>query len=147
MHAVSTAHSIHGVTKSLRKHNDRILTVAVEPAESAVLSGRPSGSHKIEGIGIDKIETAAILDRSLIDQVIVVRDEEAHQALKELARCEGMLVGSSSGAAAHAARVVADQIAKGELATSGGRIVTLFPDGADRYLSKHSYGAFEEWKA
>lgn len=52
VHAVSTAHSIHGVTKSLRKYSDRVLTVAVEPAESAVLSGRPSGSHKIEGIGI-----------------------------------------------------------------------------------------------
>jgi cysteine synthase A len=56
-------------------------------------------------------------------------------------------VGSSSGAAAHAARVVADQVAKGKLAVSGGHIVTLFPDGADRYLSKHIYGTFEEWEA
>lgn len=141
-----TGGTFTGIARYLKERNPRLHAVFVQPYGASLGQGY-SGAHKIEGIGIDKVETAAILDRSLIDQVIVVRDEEAHQALKELARCEGMLVGSSSGAAAHAARVVADQIARGELATSGGRIVTLFPDGADRYLSKHIYGAFEEWKA
>mgnify|MGYP000052911478 CR=1 FL=1 len=86
-----------------------------------------------------------ILDESLIDRLVVVRDEEAHAALQELARVEGMLVGSSSGAAAHAARLIADEIAAGELDVSGGRVVTLFPDGSDRYLSKGIYGSFDEW--
>ena len=135
-----------GITRHLKERNPRLHAVIVQPYGASLGQGYV-GSHKIEGIGIDNIQTSAILDRSLIDQVIVVRDEEAQLALKELARCEGILVGSSSGAAAHAARVVAEQIARGELGAGGGRIVTLFPDGADRYLSKHIYGTFEEWKA
>lgn len=141
-----TGGTFTGITRYLKERNPRLHAVIVQPYGASLGQGY-AGSHKIEGIGIDNIETAAILDRSLIDQVVVVRDEEAHQALKELARCEGILVGSSSGAAAHAARVVAEQVVKGELAAGGGHIVTLFPDGADRYLSKHIYGAFEEWKA
>lgn len=141
-----TGGTFTGITRYLKERNPRLHAVIVQPYGASLGQGY-AGSHKIEGIGIDKIETAAILDRTLIDQMVIVRDEEAHQALKELARSEGILVGSSSGAAAHAARVVAAQIATGELAAGGGQIVTLFPDGADRYLSKHIYRTFEEWKA
>ena len=140
-----TGGTFTGVTRYLKERNPHLYAVLVQPYGASMGEGY-SGPHKIEGIGIDNIETSAILDRSLIDQMIVVRDEEAHQALKELARCEGMLVGGSSGAAAHAARLVAGQVAKGQLPTSGGHIVTLFADGADRYLSKGIYGTFEEWK-
>jgi len=141
-----TGGTFTGVARFLKERNPRLIAVLVQPYGASLGQGY-SGPHKIEGIGINKIETSAILDGSLIDRMVVVRDEEAHRALQDLARCEGMLVGSSSGAAAHAARVVAGQIARGELPAAGGRIVTLFPDGADRYLSKHIYGAFEEWQA
>ena len=88
VHAVSTAHSIHGVTKSLRKHNDRILTIAVEPAESAVLSGRPSGSHKIEGIGIGFLPP--LWQPELVNEIQTVSSEEAKAMARRLAREEGI---------------------------------------------------------
>ena len=84
VHAVSTAHSIHGVTKSLWKNNDRILIVAVEPAESAVLSGKPSGSHKIEGIGVGFIPP--LWEPEQVNEIQTVTSEEAKAMARRLAR-------------------------------------------------------------
>lgn len=139
-----TGGTFTGTVRYLKERNPDLYAVIVQP-HGASLGRGYSGPHKIEGIGIDRIETAELLDQSLIDRMIVVRDEDAQAAVHELARTEGMLVGSSSGAAAHAARLIADEIADGTLKVSGRRIATLFPDGGDRYLSKGLYGSFEQW--
>ncbi|MFZ1401457.1 MAG: cysteine synthase family protein [Anaerolineae bacterium] len=131
VHAVSTAHSIHGVTKSLRKHNDRILTVAVEPAESAVLSGRPSGSHKIEGIGIGFLPP--LWQPELVNAIETVTSEEAKAMARRLAREEGIFAGASSGANVVAAIRVARQL--GPRAT----VATIIVDSGLRYLSTDVY--------
>ena len=96
VHSVSTAHSIHGVTKSLWARDDRIRIVAVEPAESAVLSGKPSGSHKIEGIGIGFIPP--LWQPELVNEILTVTTEEAKEMARRLAREEGIFAGASSGA-------------------------------------------------
>ncbi len=139
-----TGGTFTGVVRYLKEQNPDLYAVIVQPYGASLGTGY-AGSHKIEGIGIDHIETVPLLDQSLIDRMIVVHDEDAHTAVRELARQEGMLVGSSSGAVAHAARVVAQEIADGLLKTAGSRIVTLFPDGGDRYLSKGLYDSFEQW--
>ncbi|MFZ1629844.1 MAG: cysteine synthase family protein [Anaerolineae bacterium] len=131
VHAVSTAHSIHGVTKSLRKHNDRILTVAVEPAESAVLSGRPSGSHKIEGIGIGFLPP--LWQPELVNAIETVTSEEAKAMARRLAREEGIFAGASSGANVVAAIRVARQLGP------GATVATIIVDSGLRYLSTDVY--------
>lgn len=131
VHAVSTAHSIHGVTKSLRKHNDRILTVAVEPAESAVLSGRPSGSHKIEGIGIGFLPP--LWQPELVNAIETVTSEEAKAMARRLAREEGIFAGASSGANVVAAIRVARQLGPRAM------VATIIVDSGLRYLSTDVY--------
>lgn len=131
VHAVSTAHSIHGVTKSLRKHNDRILTIAVEPAESAVLSGRPSGSHKIEGIGIGFLPP--LWQPELVNAIETVTSEEAKAMARRLAREEGIFAGASSGANVVAAIRVARQLGP------GATVATIIVDSGLRYLSTDVY--------
>ena len=131
VHSVSTSHSIHGVTKSLRQHNDRIRTVAVEPAESAVLSGKPSGSHKIEGIGIGFIPP--LWQPELVDEIQTVSTEEAKEMARRLAREEGIFGGTSSGANVVAAIRVARQL--GPRAT----VATIIVDSGLRYLSTDVY--------
>ncbi|MFZ2519496.1 MAG: cysteine synthase family protein [Anaerolineae bacterium] len=131
VHAVSTAHSIHGVTKSLRKHNDRILTVAVEPAESAVLSGRPSGSHKIEGIGIGFLPP--LWQPELVNAIETVTSEEAKAMARRLAREEGIFAGASSGANVVAAIRIARQLGPGAM------VATIIVDSGLRYLSTDVY--------
>ena len=131
VHAVSTAHSIHGVTKSLRKHNDRILTIAVEPAESAVLSGRPSGSHKIEGIGIGFLPP--LWQPELVNEIQTVSSEEAKAMARRLAREEGIFAGASSGANVVAAIRVARQLGP------GATVATIIVDSGLRYLSTDVY--------
>lgn len=96
VHAVSTVHSLHGVTKSLWKHNEQIKIYAVEPAESAVLSGRPSGSHKIEGIGIGFIPP--LWQPQLVNEILTVSTEEAMEMARKLAKEEGIFAGTSTGA-------------------------------------------------
>jgi len=130
---VSTAHSIHGVTRSLWAHNDRIHIVAVEPAESAVLSGGPSGSHRIEGIGIGFIPP--LWDRSLVKQIETVTTEEARAMTRRLAREEGIFAGVSSGANVVAALRVAAKL--GPCAT----VATLIVDSGVRYLSTDLFKA------
>jgi cysteine synthase A len=105
-----------------------VRVIAVEPAGAAVLSGRPAGNHQMPGIGVGFVP--AVLNRSLLDEVIAVTDEEALDAARRLAREEGILAGVSSGAALHAALTVA---ARPDGA--GTLIVVLLPDTGERYIT------------
>ncbi len=136
VHAVSTVHSIHGVTHSLRRHQPRVHITAVEPSESAVLSGGPTGSHKIEGIGIGFIPP--LWEPDMVDEIITVSTDEAMQMTRRLAREEGVFAGTSSGANVVAALKVAERL--GPDAT----VVTLMVDSGLRYLSTDVYRSENE---
>jgi cysteine synthase len=124
---VGTAHSILGVTDSLWKHNPKVHIAAVEPAESAVLSGGPSGSHFIEGIGIGYIPP--LWEPKRVNSIIPVSTEEAKAMSRRLAREEAIFAGTSSGANVVGALKVAAKL--GPKAT----VVTLMVDSGLRYLS------------
>jgi cysteine synthase len=126
---VGTGGTITGVSKYL-KHEKHlpIKTIAVEPANSPVLSGGPPGKHKIQGIGAGFVPD--ILDRSIIDEVMQVTDDEAIETAKKLMKLEGITCGISCGAAMAAALKVA---ARPE--SAGKIIVTVLPDSGERYLS------------
>ncbi|MFQ3675032.1 MAG: cysteine synthase A [Endomicrobiia bacterium] len=128
---VGTGGTITGVGEILKKKNNKIKIFAVEPASSAVLSGNPSGPHKIQGIGAGFIPE--ILNRKIIDEIIKVEDNQAFQTAKRLAREEGLFVGISSGAACFAALKVAKELGKNK------RVVTVFPDTGERYFSMEQY--------
>jgi cysteine synthase A len=132
VHCVSTAHSIHGVTQALWKHNREIVVVAVEPDESAVLSGRPSGAHKIEGIGIGFVPP--LWQPELVNEIQTVTTEDAKAMARRLAREEGIFAGTSTGANVVAAIRVAQRL--GRDAT----VVTIAVDSGLRYLSTDVYG-------
>ncbi|MDD6472029.1 MAG: cysteine synthase A [Bacteroidales bacterium] len=125
---VGTGGTVSGVAKTLKRYNPQVRVVAVEPASSAVLSGNPSGPHKIQGIG------AGFVPRNfraeLVDEIIPVGNDEAFQTSREVAREEGIFVGISSGAALYAAT----QLAQRE-ENRGKRIIVLLPDTGERYLS------------
>jgi cysteine synthase len=125
--AVSTAHSIHGTARALRRHRPEVRVVAVEPAESAVLSGRRSGSHKIEGIGIGFIPP--LWKPHEVDEILTVSTEDAKAMARRLAREEAVFAGSSTGANVVAALRVAERL--GPEAT----VVTIVVDSGLRYLS------------
>ena len=127
VHSVSTAHSIHGVTKALWEHRREIRITAVEPAESAVLSGKPSGSHKIEGIGIGFIPP--LWEPQMVDDIEMVSTDEAKAMARRLARDEGIFAGPSSGANVVAALRVAERLGRGKT------VVTIIVDSGLRYLS------------
>ena len=127
VHAVGTAHSIHGVTEALRRHNPDVKVIAVEPAESAVLSGKPTGSHRIEGIGIGYIPP--LWDPKLVDEIITVPTTQAKTMTRRLAKEEALFVGTSSGANTVASLRVAEKL--GPDAT----VVTIMVDSGLRYLS------------
>ena len=131
VHAVGTAHSIHGVTKVLRAHNPKVHVTAVEPAESAVLSGGPSGSHQIEGIGIGFLPP--LWEPDQVDEILPVPTAEAKTMARRLAKEEGLFAGTSSGANVVAALKVAERL--GPKAT----VVTLMVDSGLRYLSTDLY--------
>lgn len=125
--SVGTAHSIHGVMRALSKHKQGILSVAVEPAESAVLSGQPSGSHQIEGIGIGFIPP--LWQPELVDEILTVTTQEAKEMTRRLAREEGIFAGISTGANVVAAIRVARRLGP------GATVATLIVDSGLRYLS------------
>jgi cysteine synthase A len=125
---VGTGGTITGVTEILKSRKPGLKTIAVEPANSPILSAGKSGSHKIQGIGAGFVPD--ILKRDLIDEIITVADEDAKLMSKRLAREEGILVGISSGAAAWAAvQVARREQSKGKL------IVVVLPDTGERYIS------------
>ena len=126
--AVGTGGTITGTGKYLKSKNKNIRVVAVEPSSSAVLSGKSPAPHKIQGIGAGFIPD--VLDTSVYDEIIPVTDGRAFECAREVGKCEGILVGISSGAALSAAI----EIAKRE-ENEGKEIVVLLPDTGDRYLS------------
>ena len=128
-----TSGTFCGVSRAVRKHNANVLCVLVEP-EGSIYGGGPPGPKKVEGIG-QKDFIPKIFDRSLADEIMMVLDEEVCAALKGIARREGLLGGWSTGAAAAAAYKVAERLGPGK------RVVTVFPDGAERYRSQ---GIFDE---
>ena len=125
---VGTGGTITGVGQVLKERNPALRVVAVEPAESPVLTGGAAGPHGIQGIGAGFVPE--VLDRSVYDEVLCVDVEQARNAARRLARVEGLLVGVSGGAALHAAHVVAQ---RPEYA--GATVVVVLPDTGERYLS------------
>ncbi len=134
---VGTGGTVSGVGKRLKEVLPNVHIVAVEPASSPVLSGGKSGPHKIQGIGAGFVP--ATFDKKVVDEIFQVENDDALRTGRQLAQQEGLLVGISSGAAAFAAA----QIAK-RPEYKGKRIVALFPDTGERYLSTLLY-AFEEY--
>lgn len=128
---VGTGGTITGVGEVLKAHNPAVHIVAVEPAASAVLSGKPAGPHKIQGIGAGFVPK--VLNRSILDEIVTVTDDEAFRTKKALAEREGLLVGISSGANVFAARQIARRLGKGK------RVITVLPDRGERYFSIEKY--------
>ncbi len=119
-----------GVARYLKEKNSNIKTVIVEPVGS-ILNGGVSGPHKTEGIGMEFLPQ--YMDTNMFDRIYTVSDEEAFHYVKELTKREGVLAGSSSGAAFYAA------LEEAKIAKPGTNIVVIFPDSSERYLSKKIY--------
>ncbi len=129
---VGTGGTVSGVGKGLKAHKPDVKVVAVEPQSSAVLSGKPSGPHKIQGIGAGFVPKN--FSAEVVDEIIPVSNEDAMTASRKAAKHEGLLVGISSGAALHAA---IEEAKKPE--NKGKTIVVLLPDTGERYLSTSLY--------
>lgn len=129
---IGTGGTITGVGSVLKERIDGVRIAAVEPAESSVLSGNAAGAHRIQGIGAGFIPK--VLDTSLFDRIVPIDSQIAAENARELAKSEGILVGISAGAALAAARQIALEH-KGE----GKRIIVIFPDTGERYLSTWIY--------
>ncbi len=136
---IGTGGTITGVGEVLKKRKPGIQIIAVEPADSPVLSGGNPGPHKIQGIGAGFIPD--VLNLSVIDEVVTVKNEQAFETSRQLARTEGLLVGISSGAATYAALEIAKRPEN-----RGKKIVVILPDTGERYLSTILY-QFEEEQA
>ncbi len=129
--AVGTGGTITGCGEVFKERNPRVQVIAVEPAGSPVLSGGDPGPHKIQGIGAGFVPK--VLNRSILDKVITVTDDEAYQTSKLLAKKEGLLVGISAGANVFAAQKVAQELGVGK------NVVTILPDTGERYISIEKY--------
>ena len=125
---VGTGGTLCGTAKGLKNRNPQIQAIAVEPAESPIISGGEAGPHKIQGIGANFIPKN--FDRSVVDEVVTVKGDDAIETARLLAKREGILVGISSGAALHAAIMMAQRPEN-----VGKTIVALLPDTGERYLS------------
>lgn len=124
---IGTGGTVSGVGKKLKQYNQNIKVFGVEPQNSAVLSGSQPGPHKIQGIGAGFVPE--ILDRTVIDEISTISDEEAYKTTRKVAKEEGLLLGISSGANIAAALKIAKKFGKGK------SIVTVAPDGGEKYLS------------
>ena len=127
---VGTGGTLTGVAKYLKSKNDGIKICAVEPSDSAVLSGNKAGAHGLQGIGAGFVPE--ILDTKLIDRVFTITTDESYETARLTAQTEGILIGISGGAALTATIKLAREV-------SGKKLVTLFPDAGDRYLSTTLY--------
>ena len=129
---VGTGGTVTGVAQYLKEKKPGVKIVAVEPAGSPVLSGGKPGPHKLQGIGAGFVPDT--LDASLLDEILPIENEDAYAEGRELARSEGLLVGISSGAAVHAAKILSERPEN-----AGKLIVVLLPDTGMRYLSTPDY--------
>ncbi len=129
---VGTGGTISGCGKYLKEKNKNVQIVAVEPEDSPVLSKGVGGKHGIQGIGAGFVPE--VLDKSVIDEIVTVKTEDAYKAARELGKCEGILVGISSGAALCAATAIAKCPEN-----AGKNIVVILPDTGERYLSTDLY--------
>ena len=127
VHTVSTAHSLHGMSRALKREKPDLLVYAVEPDESAVLSGRPPGSHKIEGIGLGFLPP--LWNRQEVNEVLTVSTDDAKAMARRLASEEAIFAGTSTGANIVAALRVAERLG------SGATVATLIVDSGLRYLT------------
>jgi cysteine synthase A len=124
---VGTGGTFSGVARFLKERNPAVLTVAVE-TQGSILEGGTPGKHRVEGIGVSFIPET--FHRDVCDRVAMVTDDDAFAMVKRLAAEEGVVAGSSAGAAVHAAIQLARDLGKGK------RVATIIPDSAERYLSK-----------
>ena len=126
-----------GCSRYFKEKNSKVKTVIVEPEGSVIAGGKP-GPHRTEGIGMEFLPT--FVDPNYFDEIYTVEDMHAFEMVEKLARNEGLLVGSSSGAAMYAA------LEEAKLAKNGSTIVIIFPDSSDRYLSKNIYPKVKDVK-
>ncbi len=126
-----TGGTISGVGRYLKERNPDVVVIAVEPARSAVISGQERGQHRFQGMGPGFVPPN--LDRSILDRVIPVWEEEAFPLARRVAREEGLFLGMSSGGILHAALQVAEELGPGH------RVATISPDSGARYLSTELY--------
>jgi cysteine synthase len=124
---VGTGGTLGGIGKYLKECDENIKVVAVEPSNSAVLSGGAGGAHKIQGIGAGFIPK--ILDTSIIDEVITIDDETAYKMTKNVLDSDGLYLGISSGSNIAAAKILAARLGEGKI------VVTVAPDGGEKYIS------------
>ena len=127
-----TGGTLTGIAEVLKEHNPAIKVVAVEPADSPVLSGGKSGAHKLQGIGAGF--TPPVLNQEIYDEVMAVRNDEAFEACRVMAHTEALLLGVSAGAALHAATQLARRAEY-----RGKTIVSVMPDTGERYLSSNLF--------
>ena len=130
---VGTGGTVSGIGRYLKEQNPQIRVVAVEPADSPVLSKGVSGPHKLQGIGAGFVPET--LDTQIYDEIITITSEQAFDAGRELAAKEGLLVGITSGAAVAAARILAERPEN-----AGKTIVAILPDTGERYLTTEMFG-------
>ncbi len=128
---VGTGGTFTGVSRRLQEYNKNIISIAAEPSSSAVLSGEKAGKHKIQGIGAGFVP--GIYDGKYANDIIRVSDEDAENTAIEVSKLTGMLVGISTGANVYASRVIAKKYGPDK------KIVTISPDGGEKYLSMINY--------